>query len=318
MGPAVVGGAVSGARHELLTTGTLGPDGVALLYRTVRQVVRLRNLPPPPGTFVWTPDVLDEAAHEVLATRKGVGRLITLATNSTDEDSFRRQLWQLVANDLASAGRRTERGKLAERIKDVLEHVPELVDSTSRLSLRGAEPELPEPRYDELVAAAASVPVVVPAWDPLSSHHPPIADRNSLVTMIRTVLAIAPGGLPFAILIDVLAARLGVHDAPVQAEHTVLDMVAPAAPDDPAATAGDRDAARRLFGALTTAQQLVLPYLEESATVIADHTGLGRTKAWRTAAETRPRVQSLLTDDPHAAATLREAVELARQRWGLR
>lgn len=312
---------MTGARHELLATGTLGEQGIALLYRTVRQVVRLRNLPPPPGLAAWTEDALVEAAHDVLAHRRGVARLLTLATNSTDEDSFRRQLWQLVANDLISTGRRTDRGRLAERVRDVLPHVPDLREDASGLRLTaagGVGDGVEQPRYDELVAAAAAVPVVVPAWNPLSTHTPPVANRDSLVAMIRAVLGRALDGLPFAELVDVLAARLGVHDAPVGAEHDILDALAPAAPDEPAAASAARDAARRLLEQLTVVQQLVLPYLDESASVIASHTGLGRTKAWQTASGTRLLLAELLADDPERESTLREATALVRQRWGLR
>jgi hypothetical protein len=318
----MVGGAVIGPREELIATGTLGAAGVALLYRTVRQVVRLRNLPPPPGLTAWTADALHEAAHDVLAHRRGVARLLTLATSSTNEDSFRAQLWTLVANDLTSAGRRTERGRLAERLRDMLPHVPNVSERDGVLHLdtsdsRGAEHLGDEPRYDELVGAASTVRVVVPAWNPLSTHAAPVADRDSLIAMIQAVLQRAANGLPFATLVDVLAARLGVHDAPVAAEHDVLDALAPPAADDPAAISAARDAAGRLLARLTVAQQLVLPYLGETATVVAAHTGLGRTKAWQTIGATRLLLAELLDGDPSPETTLREATTLVRQRWGL-
>lgn len=315
---------MSGAREDLLTTGTLGEAGVALLYRTVRQVVRLRNLPPPPGLTAWTPDAVAEAAHDVLVHRRGVARLLTLATNSSDEDSFRRQLWQLVANDLNSAGRRTQRGRLAERLRDVLPHADGVSERDGRLHLDASKGggtshgAGDEPRYDELVTAAAAVAPVVPAWNPLSTHAAPVADRDSLVAMIRAVLQRAPSGLPFATLVDVLAARLGVHDAPIGAEHDVLDELAPPAADDPAATSAARDAARRLTAQLTVAQQLVLPYLDETATVVAAQTGLGRTTAWQTVGATRLLLAQLLVEDPSPDATLREATALVREGWGLR
>jgi hypothetical protein len=317
---------VSGAREELLTTGALGEAGVELLYRTTRQVVRMRNLPPPPGLAAWTADALVEAAHDVLAHRKGVARLLTLAGNSTDEGSFRAQLWTLVANDLTSAGRRTERGRLAERVRDVLPHVDGVSEDAGRVRLGPAradnvatgDADVDEPRFDELVAAASSVPVVLPAWNPLSTHAAPVADRASLTGMIRAVLERAPAGLPFATLVDVLAARLGVHDAPSGAEHDLLDALAPPARDDPAAAAAARDAAVRVLEQLTLAQQLVLPYLDEPATVVAAHTGLGRTKAWQTVGATRLLLAQLLADDPSPEQTVREAAALVRSRWGVR
>ena len=110
---------MTGPREELLSTGSLGPEGVALLYRTVEQVVRVRHLPPPEGADKWSPDMLLEAAHDVYLHRKGAERLLSLAAGTSDEDGFRQKLWRMVVNDLASMNRRTARGKLHERLKDV-------------------------------------------------------------------------------------------------------------------------------------------------------------------------------------------------------
>ena len=307
---------MSGPRDELLTTGQLGPEGVALLYCTVRQVVRIRNLPPPPGLSLWTEEALTEAAHDVFSSR-GPERLLRVATRSTDEGSFKAQLWQTVANDLASGSRRTERGRLSERIKDVLPHVPG-VQSEGVVRLHGVDATLPEPRFDELVTAASSVAIRVPAWDPLSDRNPPIADRDSLVEMIAAVLALAPQGLTRGGLVSVLAVRLGVHDAPEQMDAVALDALAPPSLEDPASMTADRDAGIQLLTELTTSEQMVLPYLDESTSVIAEHSGLGRTKAWQTANSARIRLAELLRDDPSPEATLREAVSQARSRWGLR
>ncbi len=309
---------MSGPRQELLDTGTLGPLGVDLLYRTVRQVVRMRNFPPPPGLERWTPDAVVEAAHDVFAARQGPARLLTVATRSTDEDSFRASLWQLVVNDLVSTGRRTERGRLSERLKDVLKHVPDLVQQGDLLRLTSVDPTRPEPRFDELVQAAAAVPITTPAWSQTSSRSAPVADRDSLVAVIAAVLSRSPLGLPYRTVVDVVAVRLGVQDSAEQVDHTVLDALAPPAADDPAMTAAGSDAGRRLVDQLTVAQQLVLPYLDVAVSVIAEHSGLGRTKAWETANATRLLLADLLAGDPSPAVTLREAAVMVRARWGLR
>lgn len=308
---------MSGPRAELLATGQLGPEGVALLYRTVRQVVRLRNLPPPPGIQQWTDEALTEAAHDVFATR-GPERLLLLASRSTDEGSFRAQLWQTVANDLASGSRRTERGRLSERVKDVLPHVPAVEHHGNTVRLADVDPTQPEPRFDELVNAASSVAIQVPAWDPNSDRNPPLAARESLVEALTAVLALAPNGLNHGVLVSVLAVRLGVHDAAEQMDTAALDAVIPPTRDDPGTVVAERDAGARLLDELTTSEQLVLPYLDESTAVIAEHSGLGRTKAWQTANSARLKLADLLDGDPSAAATLREAASQARSRWGLR
>lgn len=306
---------MSGARQELLDTGALGPIGIELLYKTVRQVVRNRNLPPPPGMPAWTSEELTEAAHDVFAER-GPQRLLNLAARSTDEASFRAQLWRTVVNDLISRGRRTERGRLTERVKDVLPHVPGITQQAGRVRLTDAT-GAGFPRFDDLVQAAAGVQVNVPAWDPTSDRNPPIADRDSLVAMIKAVLSVAPSGLSMTELVSALAVRLRVYDMPDQMEISLLDQVAPPAMEDPAGLAEDREAGARLLAHLTPHEQMVLPYLDESATVVARQTGLGRTKAWQTANSTRLKLAELMQDDQEAAGALREAASMARAAWRL-
>lgn len=309
---------MTGPREELLASGTLGPVGIALLYRTVRQVVRMRNLPPPTGYQQWDEDAFTEAGNEVFASRGGTARFVALAAGSFDEDSFRKSLWTTVARDLVSHGRRTERGALAERVADVLPHVPDVVELPSgRLGLtssvkgRGqdAGAAAAPARYDELIAAAADVMVTVPAWDEASSRRAPLADRPSFVAMISAVLGRCPAGLPMAELVDVLAVRLGVHDAAVAHDHSMLEEYHRPARADTAATAMTNAAARELLSRLSITQRLVLPYLEDSATEIAARTGLGRTKAWKSQAELREVLQRMLADVPDAGSVLHAAVE---------
>lgn len=308
---------MNGPREELLTTGQLGPMGVELLYETVRQVIRMRNLPPPPGLAIWTHDALVEAAHDIFVSR-GPERLLLLAARSSDEPSFRAQLWKTVVNDLASTGRKTETGRLSERLKDVLPSIPGVVRGDGVIRLHSVDESLPEPRFDELVTAAALVAVTVPTWDPNSGRRPPLADRASLVDMIKAILSLAPRGLAHSGLVEVVAVRLGVHDAPELVDETALDAYASHASENPESIAVDRDAGERLLDNLSTAEQMVLPYLGESVTVIAEGSGLKRTKAHQTARSVRLKLVDLLADDPSPEATLREARSQARTRWGLR
>jgi hypothetical protein len=308
---------MTGPREELLSAGVLGLRGIALLYRTVEQVVRVRNLPPPDGMPKWTKDMLQESAHDVYAHRKAPERMLSLAARSTDEESFRQQLWTLVANDLASTNRRTARGKLHERLKDVTSGMASPSREEGRWQLAGAAERDQPARFDELVAAAAAVQVVEPAWSPLSANDAPVADRASLEAMITTVLATAATGLTLGDLTAVLASRLGVHDAPVHRDDEGWERIAPVAADDPAADVAAMDAAQRLVSQLTVKEQQVLPYLDESASVIAQASGLARTTAYKATVLAKFHLEELLADDAEAAATLGKAVELVKTRWGL-
>lgn len=307
---------MSGPWQELRDAGVLGQSGVELLYETVRKVVALRNLPPPDGVTKWTSDQLVEVAHDVFAHRKGPERLLSLAHRSTDEASFRAQLFRLVANDLASRNRSTERGKLHERLRDVVEGLADVKTDGKQIYLVGVEDGTLPARFDELVAAASTVAQVVPPWNPMSTHSPPIADRASLEEMIRAVLIAAGSPISLGDLTAVLAVRLGVHDAPVHRDDDGWERITPVSYADPESEVGAVDAAERLLANLNTKEQMVLPYLEESTTEIAKATGLGRTTAYKAADMARFKVRRFLADDPDAAATLGAAVDRVRARWG--
>ena len=53
------------AYDELTATGSLGRDGVALLYRTVAAVARVHRFPPPEGYSTWTTDAVTEVAQSL-------------------------------------------------------------------------------------------------------------------------------------------------------------------------------------------------------------------------------------------------------------
>lgn len=304
---------MSGPWQELRDTGVLGPAGVALLYDVVRKAIAFKNLPAPDGLPSWTSDALMEAAHDVFAHRKGPERLLSLANRSTDEESFRSQLFTLVANDLASSNRRSERGKLHARLRDVLAGMPDVDRDGKRVRLAGLDGR--PARFDELVAAASAVAQVVPAWDPLSAHTPPIADRASLEEMMRAVLNAAGSWIMMGDVTSALAVRLGVHDAPVHRDDEGWERIAPVSYEDPASALDAVDAAARLLDTMTIKEQMVLPYLDDSATEIAKATGLGRTTAYKAAELARFKVRQFLEGDPDGAATLGAAVERVRARW---
>lgn len=305
---------MTGPRDEILRDGTFGPLGVQLLYTTVRQVARMRNLPPPPGSTGWDPDAVAEVAHEFLADR-GQQRILDIAIRSTDEDSFRAMLWSSVLNHVITLGRRTERGRLSERLKDVLAHVGGLIDAGGVLRMEGTADDGPVATFAELVYVAARVPVTVPAWSADAARRAPVADRDSLVALISEIVAASPGGVTWAQLVAVVAVRLEVHDSPLAMDLTTLDAIAPPSHVDPAQAAAEADAGERLMAQLSINEQRVLPYLDESTSVISASTGLGRTKAWETASVLRSKLAGLLHDDPSREETLRGAIGWSHTRW---
>lgn len=306
-----------GPRKELITTRTLGPAGIELLYRTVGQVVRMRNVPPPPGEASWTADAITGAAHDIVTARTGPERFTLLASRSTDETSFRRQLYALVVNDLISAGRRTERGRLSERLTDVLSAMPDVVVDQGMVRTVGTA-NAGTGGFDAMVAAVARVGVVVPNWSVEARRNAPVADAQSLQDLVRAALSAAPpSGVDRSELVRVLAVRLDVHDIPQSAEHSVLERHLTTSHEGADVGAVASVDGERLLSSLTIEEQMVLPYLDETATEVAELTGIGRTRAWQTSQRLRLRLALLLQDDHVDARTVAAAAVVARQRWEL-
>lgn len=300
----------AGPWEELRTTGALGPAGVALLYKTVRQVVRTRNLPPPAGEDAWTADALAEVAHEVFlgreSGRRGEARLLALATTSNDEQTFRSKLWTLVANDLVSFGRRSERGRIAERIKGLSSGSEIIAVDAGLVSRIGAERNAVS--FDQVVAALSKVPVTVPAWDPMSTRAAPSVDKGSLEALVIAALEVA-GALPLSHLVDAVSIRLQIQDLPDFFEVDEFDQRSPL-PHVERQTEID-DAAIGLLGQMTVAQRLVVPFLNDSATETSTRTGLTRTRAWQCIRDVKALLSQELDGEPDAAHILRRATEIA-------
>jgi hypothetical protein len=300
---------MSGPWQELRSTGTLGPAGVEFLYRTVRQVVRTRNLPPPLGESSWTPDALTAAAHEVFLGhpkgQRGEARLLILSSTSNSEETFRSKLWTLVANDLVSAGRRTERGRIAQRIKDLCADLDGFSFSEGVVAHDGAVQG--ETSYDKIVVALSGVPVAVPAWDALSTRAAPSTDRRSLEALVRAAIEVA-GALPLPLLVDAVAVRLQIQDLPDLMEIDDLDRRSPL-PHIERSSEID-DAAVRFLAELTDAQRLVVPYLNDSATEAAERTGLKRTRAWQCMRDVQDTIRRQLRTEDDASLVLQRASEI--------
>ncbi len=132
---------------------------------------------------------------------------------------------------------------------------------------------------------------------------------------MRAVLNAAGSWIMMGDVTSALAVRLGVHDAPVHRDDEGWERIAPVSYEDPASALDAVDAAARLLDTMTIKEQMVLPYLDDSATEIAKATGLGRTTAYKAAELARFKVRQFLEGDPDGAATLGAAVERVRARW---
>ena len=107
------------AWSELRDTHALGREGAEQLY-VLCEGSRAHHYPPPEGYERWTLDAVAEVAHDFLTGPRATERLVELASNATDEDSFARLLRPPSLNHLRGIARQTAVGKLIIRLKDLL------------------------------------------------------------------------------------------------------------------------------------------------------------------------------------------------------
>lgn len=230
-----------GAYDELETTGTLGPEGVAQLYRTVRVVARRRGYPPPPGHATWTKEAVTEEAHDFLTAPRSKDRLFQLHVKATDEASFAALLHVAVLNHFRSRARKTATGRLVRRINEVLAEDDRFERlSGDRWTLSTGATETGVVRESDLEAAAWRTNVDIVRYRPDAKHQSTGASGADLARLAEAVLAAAGAPLEDGQLAKVLGARLGLRELPlvtaVPAED-LTDEEAPSVGDDAHVTA---------------------------------------------------------------------------------
>ena len=205
-----------GPREELVKQGRPGPLLADLLYKTVNAVAY--HYPPPPGSTKWDKSARQDLAHEFLARKGSIKRLIKLVTRTVDERGFAAQLEKAVRNFCADKGRRTDLGKVIVRVTQVLS------DNRAEgrfLRVDGGRWALPShstaptsvPERD-LVRAMIGVKVVVPKWTS-ETRDAPLADGDSFVHLLESVLTAADGSMTAQDLAFVLTKRLNHIHAPL-------------------------------------------------------------------------------------------------------
>ncbi len=201
----------SGALEEL-RSGALGDAFADLLYRVTSAVARFGPFPPPSHGEHWTPEDVEEAAHNFLSDEHTPRRLATLALTASNEASLRRLLEAAVRNYLRDEARGTDRAHLIQRLRDICEADDSFtVGSTTDVrtwALAGNPTAVAAVSLQQLVDSAFKIGGVLQVrW---AGRRGPIATREDLVRLLRAVLAEANGAVPEATLVDVIVRRLGL------------------------------------------------------------------------------------------------------------
>lgn len=308
-----------GALEELREAGTLGPTGARLLYDTVRAAVRFRNFPPPEGHQWWTQEAVVELAHDFLADSATRRRLATLAAEAGDDRQLAYLLNTAVVNFLRDRARRTDRGHLIARLREVLAESP---DRFVRLPAdRFGEELWARPGDVDAARWAGSLDeLVVVAWrvDGLglqpwtqAARRGPVADRESWQRLIDAVLAAAGGPVATRELVEVAANRFSVRLRPTTMPIDEADADPATLAKAPAEAAEVAESVRAVWPELSTHDRLVLAYPEASVRELAEVLGVGKSAAAEARTRLAARLQDLLGDDEDVDAVVGALAETA-------
>jgi DNA-directed RNA polymerase specialized sigma24 family protein len=314
--------------QEELRGGRLGPEFAVLLYRCVRVAGRAHNFPPPEGQAAWTAEAAIETGHEFLRSANIQRRLVEIAVQADDDEQLARILTQAVVNFLREQARRTARGRLIRRIKEVLLTdrrfmiVPKGTPGAGNVMLTGASTTEPfGGRESDLIAAAFDVKeVAVVRWRPGARRDGPLSDRDSLVKVAEAVLAAADASLRWADLAAVVSARFGVDPRGIPATTPVDDLDGnlndsrrglSSEPAGPGQELLQQAIARAVLDELTDREILVLAWLASPVRTIADRTGLAVSTAGVLKQRVTDRLRKMLADEPDAEAVALTCRDLA-------
>ncbi|MFD9059934.1 hypothetical protein ACFVZ3_00230 [Kitasatospora purpeofusca] len=293
--------------EELHHLGHLGPEGLKLVYRLVREEgQRFPVLAPAPG---WQEADWEDLLGDFLADR--VKALTAdLLSRSTDDASMGRILRRSIRNWLIDRARQTGLGALRRRLETVLssepnfEQVPEGEPGAKRWRLAGSGGAPWSGSTDDLIAASHSVQAVkVPKWSS-TARRAPIADKASLVAVAAAVLSAAGGSMEIAQLTAVFAARSpavldpvivttgddfegAYRDAALSPEEVVVAVEEEL---DNAVTAAE------IVGMLSPEERLLVPIADQQAKV-QELLGCGRSQAFLKVKRLREKLSQLVGEN---------------------
>ncbi|MFD8600770.1 hypothetical protein ACFV1S_01565 [Streptomyces globisporus] len=276
-----------GAYSELTREGTLGRDGAELLYRTTWAVVRARHYPDPSGRGFWLRDEIQELAHDIIVHKHGGAPFAAyLIAHCNDDLSIARVMQAMVRHELADRARRTEKGRLMLRLREVLraDRFAKVAGGRERYTVvdrssSANESHLSSFETQERMRQAAHLVTNVKLirWNPEASRRSPIAEKESIERVLQAALSSVEFPIELAELADVVADRFGIIPTPHVMSWDSEDALE--AVDASAVEVGTyRPEALLIWSQLEPEERLILPLLGESVRVAAEALGWRRTK----------------------------------------
>ena len=263
--------------EEVRATGRIGHEGARLIYRLVYSVAVDRNIPPPEGHLGWGKAAIEETAHDFLIGPSAMERLVAMASQATDDDSFRRQLAAAVHNYLRTLGRATDLGKLIVRLTDILSTTPVFEPvhrgAGTEWTLVGGSSDPTRVVAADLEREIRATRVHRPKWTS-ETRDAPLADRTTLVEMITRILTAAGGTMSVRDIAEVVATRIDIRRIPISWELDDPDTrFEPTRGDDRATMSVDALHTRDFFEALTDREKIMVAFSDRSVRALGSLRG---------------------------------------------
>ncbi len=318
-----VGRVSTSALAEFAQAGELGDAGLRVCHRVMWS--QLRRLPILHDGRRCDDDLAWDFVGGFLAER-GPRAITALLAEADDDPSFERQLTVMVRHWLVDQVRKTDRGSVLRRLKDLLveedgfETVPDSVPGAGRWRVAGTDGPPWGGRLDDLVAAAYTVPARAIRWVS-EERRPPIAAREDLISILQTIAEAADfQSLDLHQLVAVIVRRFPATLDPEarsidgDAQDVAWDGPAPedllVEREEGISAAG---AAAEVFARLTPSERNLLPILDNVDAVRAQ-LGCGRSTAYNRVGKLKALLRELTADFDDPEQVVREVLALCTPR----
>ncbi|MFE7622546.1 hypothetical protein [Streptomyces sp. NPDC057509] len=241
-----------------------------------------------------------------------------LIAHCNDDLSIARIMQAMVRHELADRSRRTEKGRLMVRLREVLssDRFVKVTGGRERYTVanRAGSPNAPdrsplEPKEQMRQAAHLITDIKLIRWNPEASRRSPIAEKDSIERVLEAALASVESPIELAELADVVADRFGILPAPHIMSWDSEDAFEPADTSTIEVSAY-RPEALLIWSQLEPEERLILPLLGESVRTAAEALGWRRTKTHRVMQRTSAVLAKAL-DIEHPEALVSSASNLS-------
>lgn len=276
-----------------------GDVGAYVVLIENRAAAVARCLPRPDGS-AWTP----EAVADLVSSFYVKEAYHHAVLNAHDDDSLRSLVFTGLANLVRADLRRTERGRLHRRVRELLASEG-FVERPTKFWRRSDDPERASTATEsDLVEATWSVDVRVVKWRADAKRNSPFAEKTTLIDLLAVIYDRSAGGLHIDVLVDVLARRLGV--GPTSAIEG-LDLVEERFLEGPGAGPAEHlvdqeckldasVAAAELWDQLSPTERALLPHLAASARETAEAVGGGKSAINEAMKRLKAKIRTVLED----------------------